>query len=320
MIGAGRIVGTAHVEAFKRLGWDGSSIRYYDLKAREADFGQVEALPKEPFSGNGFWTVATPATVHIKAVDSLAECKGHCLLEKPLALNRSEWAQWKQLSDKGLAVGACHNYRFKSNVRQMREFIQAHPTGELLGVNLLFQSPPVRGDGSHWIREERLSRSLLMDYSIHFLDLACLFQAGAWSIDSLDWLLDDNGDTEIIRGRCSNDMYPLNFHLQQGFCTRTCRIEYVFRNYTAVLNFFPDSFHVRMSPDGGGTATISALAAWKGTIGKISEKLSKKSADGSHAYCYADLLANGNSAEIGMAALENYYTLLFELSDRIYGE
>jgi nucleoside-diphosphate-sugar epimerase len=319
VIGAGRIVETAHIEAYKRLGWDASEVSYYDLASRDASFGQVRSLQDVSLSGDGLWVVATPATVHIHAVDTLKSCNGRCLLEKPLALNRNEWSKWKTVEERGMAVGVCHNYRFKDNVRQMREFIEAHPTGELLSVNLLFQSPPVRSDASPWIREERVSKSLLMDYSIHFLDLACLFQAGSWRVDALDWLLDQNGDTEVIRGRCSNERYPLTFHLQQGFCTRACRIEYVFRNYTAVLSFFPDTFYVRMSPDGAGIATIAAINAWKGTLRKIFEKLSKRTADGSHAYCYADLLANGGSAEIAMSQLENYYELLFELSERVYG-
>lgn len=318
VIGAGRIVETAHVEAYKQLKWDPAKVSYYDLAAREAGFGQVRPLEKNSLSGDGLWVVATPAAVHINAVEQLQDCSGQCLVEKPLALNREEWDRWKTVTERGMSVGVCHNYRFKTNVRQMRECIEARPTGELLSVNLLFQSPPVRGDASPWIREERRSKSLLMDYSIHFLDLACLFQAGSWKVDALDWLLDQNGDTEVIRGRCSNERYPLTFHLQQGFCTRSCRIEYVFRNYTAVLSFFPDTFHVRMSPDGAGVASIAAMSAWKGTLSKISEKLSKRTADGSHAYCYADLLANGEKAEIAMSQLENYYELLFELSERIY--
>ena len=318
VVGAGRIVGTAHVEAFKCLEWDQSKVRYYDLYQREADFGKIEKLPTEPFTGKGFWTVATPATAHIKAVPMLENCTGHCLVEKPLALDKNEWTSWKLLAQKNITVGVCHNYRFKTNVRKFRGFVEEHPTGALLGVNLLFQSPPVRGDASPWIRQERLSKSLLMDYSIHFLDLACMFQAGAWEIDSVDWIADTNGDTEIIRGRCSNKSYPLTFHLQQGFCTRTCRIEYVFRNYTAVLSFFPDSFHVRMAPDGGGVTSIAALSAWKGTVDKIAEKLSKRKADGSHAYCYADLLAKGDSSEVSMDNLEDFYNLLFDLSGRVY--
>lgn len=319
VVGAGRIVETAHLEAYKRLKWDFESISYYDLKARETNFGSIRTLEGNSLSGNGLWVVATPATIHVNAVKQLDNCSGYCLVEKPLALNREEWNKWKTVSKQGMTVGVCHNYRFKSNVRRMREFINAHPTGELLSVNLLFQSPPVRGDASPWIREERLSKSLLMDYSIHFLDLACLFQAGSWRVDALDWILDQNGDTEVIRGRCSNEAYPLTFHLQQGFCTRSCRIEYVFRNYTTILSFFPDTFHVRMSPDGAGIASIAAIAAWKGTLKKISEKLSKRTADGSHAYCYTDLLTNGEHAEIGISQLENYYELLFELSERIYG-
>lgn len=319
VIGAGRIVATAHQEAFDCLQWKDAQIRYFDLQEREADFGKVVKVPEQPFNQEGFWTVATPATAHIKAVPLLEGAKGACLVEKPLALNRCEWDSWKALSEAGLSVGVCHNYRFKSNVREFRKFISEHPTGALLGVNLLFQSPPVRADGSPWIKQERLSRSLLMDYSIHFLDLACMFEDGAWEINNLDWNLDSNGDTEIIRGRCTNRSYPLTLHLQQGFCTRTCRIEYVFRNYTAVLFFFPDSFHVQMAPDGGGVKSIAAYSAWKGTFGKILEKLSKRKADGSHAYCYADLLAKGDRSEIAMSQLENYYNLLFDLSNRVYG-
>lgn len=319
VIGAGRIVGTAHLEAFDRMQWKHADIRYFDLQEGETDFGKIEKVPDEPFNEEGFWTVATPATAHIQAASLLEGSKGYCLIEKPLALNRNEWERWKALGRTGLAVGVCHNYRFKENVRAFREFVRERPTGTLLGVNLLFQSPPVRGDGSPWIRQERRSRSLLMDYSIHFLDLACMFEDGAWTVETLDWVADSYGDTEIIRGRCSNKSYPLTVHLQQGFCTRTCRIEYVFRNYTAVLSFFPDSFHVQMAPDGGGVKTIAAFSASKGTLKKITEKLSKRKADGSHAYCYADLLARGEDSEIAMSQLENYYDLLFELSERVYG-
>jgi len=319
VVGAGRIVGTAHVEAFRSLAWPSASIQYYDLSPRRADFGEVQPLPERPFTGQGFWTVATPATAHVKAVPLLSEVEGVCLLEKPLALNREEWALWQARHESGLTVGVCHNYRFKANVRKFRQFVQTHPTGDLLGAQLLFQSPPVRGDASPWIRQERISRSLLMDYSIHFLDLACLFAGGPWQIQALDWVRDGYGDTELIRGRCANERYPLTFHLQQGFGPRTCRVEFVFRNYTAVLAFFPDSFHVRMAPDGGGVASIAAATAWQGTFAKVKEKMTRQRADGSHAYCYADLLQRGRESEIAMPQLASYYDLLFQLGDRVYG-
>jgi hypothetical protein len=202
----------------------------------------------------------------------------------------------------------------------MREFLKTYPSGKLLSAHLLFQSPPVRNDDSPWIRDERKSRSLLMDYSIHFLDLLCMFSTKSWRADTIRHTVDLNGDTSVIGGACSSTDYLATFHLQQGFGPRTCRIEYVFQNYTCVLTFFPDSFTARMSNNGACSDWLSTLSSTKATVSKITDKLSKKPSDGSHAYCYRAMLAEGRSSEIGMDQLESFYHLLFEISEKVYTE
>lgn len=319
VIGTGRIIRTAHFEAWKLLSWDKREAQFYDVRASSEVFGEVRELAEGSFVGEGFYVVASPAIYHRAAADLLTKAEGHCLVEKPLALNRDEWRKWETIADEGkMVVGVCHNYRFKKNMRQFRECLNKHPSGRLLGANLVFQSPPVKNDDSPWIRRERESRSLLLDYGIHFLDAACLFDRKSWSIEGVEWEIDLNGDTRLIRGRCASESYGLNFHLQQGFGPRTCRIEYIFANYTAVVSFFPDSFHVRMANHGAGTALIETSACLGGTKDKILEKLRGCGGDGSHAFCYDDLINKRESSELSVRNLRGFYHLLFDLEERIY--
>jgi len=319
-IGCGRIFKSAHLHALSLLGWDHKKIQCFDVAGREEAFGRVQEISQFSAVPNSVHIVASPAVYHVDAAKLLLTGPGICMVEKPLALGPSEWAVWKDLQTQDVTVGIFHNYRFKKNTRKMRKFLKTYPSGKLLGAHLLFQSPPVRNDDSPWIRDERKSRSLLMDYSIHFLDLLCMFSTKSWRADSIQHTIDLNGDTSVIQGVCSSEDYPATFHLQQGFGPRTCRIEYVFQNYTCVLSFFPDSFTARMSNNGAGSDWLSTLSSTKATVSKIAEKVSKKPSDGSHAYCYRAILADGSSSEIGMDQLESFYQLLFEISDQVYEE
>src|SRR5207253_9072484 len=116
-------------------------------------------------------------------------------------------------------VLACHNYRWKQNVRRMLGTIERYNPGRLRHVTVRFQSPPVSNDSAGWLRDERKVRTLLMDYSLHFLDLACMFGAGEWAIGQVRHELNSQVQTQTIEGNLRAN-YSVHFFLAQGFSPR----------------------------------------------------------------------------------------------------
>jgi len=59
----------------------------------------------------------------------------------------------------------------------MLSHIKKYNTGNIK-VDLVFQSPPVLTMAQAGLRNERKANTLLLDYALHFIDLACMFYPG----------------------------------------------------------------------------------------------------------------------------------------------
>jgi nucleoside-diphosphate-sugar epimerase len=320
-LGCGRIVKTRHLPSLPKLPYRGD-VDFYDV-SRYTDSGQqVQSILDTPLPAAGAYVIATPGPKHIEAIDQLKPTRGPVLVEKPLAYSRDELQRWEQLArQREDPIFVCHNYRFKTNVLTMQRHLAKFNPGRLLSVNVLFQSPPVTNETAVWARKERQARTLLMDYGLHFLDVACMFSCEPWQVKFAEHHCNRLGQTDAIRGAVSSPDYSVTFELRQGFMPRKARVEFVFQNYNTILNFFPDTFLAQMSPESFGHHYRAGWENLKATGVKIWEKLSNRLQDDSHAEVLRILMDSrpGVGSQIRIDALSNFYHMLFDIGQRVYG-
>lgn len=322
-VGYGRIVKQKHLPALHRLGYTGA-VRAYDLcpPGPETSAVVLPILPETDFAGKGLLVVATPGPVHGEVLSRLSRFEGTVLVEKPLCYTRSELAAWRAYSEtrQGL-VSVCHNYRYKKNVRRMLAHLNAFHPGRLLHVHVFFQSPPVSNEQSAWLRDERRARTLVMDYGLHFLDLACMFSPGPWQPSDVSHVLSASGETDLVRGMLLGPDYGVSLVLRQGFLPRCARVEYVFDRYTTRLTFFPDTFVPLMTSDNPFLRVAHAWDAACATAAKIRDRLLSRDSDDSHALVYAvtNAAAAGVTSPLAVSAVAPFYEGLIALADVVYG-
>jgi nucleoside-diphosphate-sugar epimerase len=309
-VGWGRIV--------KRLGLN-SRIIAYDLVERTDESGQkIERIGDSPLAPASLYVVATPGPQHHKAIDQLSHLDCPILVEKPLAYDETQLNAWLAFSKRHIApVSVCHNYRFKSNVLEMWDFLSRYNAGLIKHVDVWFQSPPVANESTPWLRDERQSRTLLYDYSIHFLDLACQLNHGNWELDNVRAEKNQRGETSLIQGLASSSTYSVAFLLRQGAMPRRAKIRFVFQNYDVALDFFPETFYASMSPASPSLLRRKATVLAKATRQKVFEKLTGQDSDRSHDHAISCSLS-GSITPLRIEELSSFYRLLFKLGDRVY--
>jgi len=319
-LGVGRIVGQRHLPALRRLGHRGE-LRGYDLRSGLRFGIEVRSLSDAEFDGAALVVVASPGPVHAEALELLRDFDGPVVVEKPLCYTHSELERWRSFaSARDGPVYVLHSYRYEDNVREMFAQLQRNPPGRVIRVDVLFQSPPVAAEMAGWLRRERDARTLLMDYSFHFLDLACMLGNGRWVPGPVRWSVNQLGETSVIEGRLEGSTHPVTFCLRQGFVPRTARVEYVFQNYTATLRFFPELLTLQTSAE---SFWHHARTAWRGlrvTAGKTVEKLFDRTRAAGHTRILGAALGGQRMPDLEVEALAPFYEGLFELAGVIYGE
>lgn len=321
-VGFGRIVRQKHLPALRRLGY-GGGVEAFDVRDFEDEDGhKVRAVGGARLAGRGLAVVATPGPSHTAALACLAAWQGPVLVEKPLCYSRGDLGRWLAFAaSRGGRVYVCHNYRFKRNVLEMTDALAHFNPGRLHHVHVDFQSPPVAAERAAWARREREARTLLMDYGVHFLDLACMWGQGPWQAGNTRHKLDARGHTALIEGRLGSDAYSVSFLLRQGFMPRRARLTFTFQNYLVSLGFFPDTCAVQMSDDGPAFHRREARASTRATLRKIADRLLRRDSDASHAAVYAALAAESAAASgLRVEALRGFYGALFEVAGAVYGE
>ena len=331
-IGFGRIVKQKHLPALRRLGFDGR-VNAYDLRGGTDASGQIVravdgTATLEPAD---LFVVASPGPAHAAALPPLRAASGPVLVEKPLAYTREEAAQWSAFAAaRPDPVLVCHNYRFKENVQRMLALMSKYNPGRLRHVSVHFESPPVGNDSVAWLRNERKARTLLMDYAIHFLDLACMFGRGAWRADGVRYELNGAGETSLIEGRAVADNYSVAFLLRQGFGPRRARLLFNFQNYSTSLGFFPDTFVGYLSNDNPWLYKGERRESMRATLRKVADKVTNRDADVSHAAAFAAATETPTPPDettpasfaraIRIEQLKPFYDLLFDLGEIVYEE
>jgi len=203
----------------------------------------------------------------------------------------------------------------------MLEHLHEFHPGRLLHAHVFFQSPPVSNEQSAWLRDERRARTLVMDYGLHFLDLACMFSPGPWRPSGASHLLSASGETDAVLGTLLGPDYGVSFVLRQGFLPRCARIEYVFERYTTCLTFFPDTFAPLMASDNPFLPVAHAWDAACAIAAKIRDRLLSSDSDDSHALVYTatSTAAAGVGSPLAVSAVAPFYEGLIALADAVYG-
>jgi nucleoside-diphosphate-sugar epimerase len=323
-LGYGRIVKQKHLPALRRLGF-GGQIDAYDLLARtDADTDQaVRAIGGGAMDAADLYVVASPGPAHVDAISRIPEPRGAVLVEKPLGYNEAELARWQAFAGgRAGPVMVCHNYRYKDNVAAMLRLLSNVNPGRLLHAHVDFSSPPASHDSVPWLRNERRARTLLLDYALHFLDLACMFSVPGqpWELADVRHELNPLGQTAVIQGT-ARSQYSASFLLRQGFAPRRCRILFTFQNYSASLGFFPDTFVPHVSNDNAWLYKQESKASGRATRRKILDKLTGRDADPSHARVLAAATAGDAAlaAPLAVGRLTPFYNLLFAIDRAVYG-
>jgi predicted dehydrogenase len=242
------------------------------------------------------------------------------LCEKPLALNASDFTKIRALFATR-SMFAVHNYRYKKNVVAFLRHLAEYNPGELRTVRLHFDSPAVDFDGASWLRDEMRARTLLLDYALHFIDLACMFSVGGMDIRSSEVRRNSRGQTESIDASLAFANHTVHIFLRQGARQRQCRIEYVFQNCLHILGFFPDTFRTVMGHHTFGDELRAAYVEAAATAQKVAEKLRICRPDASHEHVLAGFLtSNREVEELSMEKLAPFYENILKLAERIYGE
>jgi predicted dehydrogenase len=208
----------------------------------------------------------------------------------------------------------------------MLQTMRKYNPGRLRHVSLHFHSPPVGNDSVAWLRDERRARTLLMDYALHFVDLACMFGDGPWAIDSLRHELNSSGQTELIEGHLTRSgadggAISAAILLRQGFGPRRARVDYAFQNYSVSLRFFPDTFALSMADDNAWQHKREYAAALKATMRKVVDRVTNRESDQSHALAIAGSFdaRSGLMSALTVQRIAPFYDLLFRIADRVYG-
>jgi len=320
ILGNGRIVKQRHLPSLANLGVS-EKVSRFDVRAYEDEGVHIHSVDTDPLPNEAAWIVATPGPVHLGAIRQLSSAAGPVLVEKPLCYRKDELDQWLAFAEgRKDPVLVCHNYRYKKNVRRMLDILASRNPGKLLTVSVLFQSPPVSNETAVWARNEVRARTLLMDYGLHFLDVACLFSTRPWEVKHVRHRRNVHGQTDWIHAAATDRDYELVFDLRQGFMPRKARIEFVFQNYNVILGFFPDTCYVQMSPESFGHFGQAASENLKETGWKIWEKLSGRLQDDSHQELFRRFLENPGDSPVTIGRLESFYRMLMEVGSEVYGD
>lgn len=318
-LGVGRIVGQRHLPALDRLGHRGE-VRGYDPIPGERHGLEVSPLAEANLSDSDLVVVASPGPKHSDAIPLLRETAGTVIVEKPLCYTAAELEDWRDFAaDRKAPVYVCHDYRLRRNVTAMLDRLTSFPAGRLLRVDVLLQSPPVAEETSGWLRRERKARTLVMDYSLHFLDLGCMFGDGPWRSEQVVFDRNDRNETSLVEGRLAGATYAVNFCLRQGFIPRIARIEYVFQNLTARLSFFPGSFSVQRSNETFWHHARTGWRTFQATVAEVLAKALGRSTAGSHARLLGAALSGRVLPGLKVEALIPFYRGLHHLADEVYG-
>jgi nucleoside-diphosphate-sugar epimerase len=320
-VGFGRIVKISHLPALRQIGFKGV-LQAYDLNAGlDASGITVHSIEDSHLQSADLTVVCTPGPVHASVIAKLHNVNGPVLVEKPLCYNQNELEQWLEFSScREDPVMVCHNTRYKSNVLKMLAHLRKYNPGKLHHVSAIFQSGPVNKDTAAWLRDERRSRTLLLDYGMHRVDLMCMFGKGKPRLERCRHELNRQGETSLIEGMASFDNHTITFLFRQGLNQRKDRFIFTFQNYSVSLGFYPDTFVPQMADDNFGLSWLETKSAFWGTVLKARDKLLDTNSEHSHAHVIQAAISKKSDHQLTVEKVLPVYDLLFQISHSVYGD
>ena len=317
-LGFGRIVKQRYLPALRRLGFSGR-IDAFDLAPREDSGVTIQDIHAGRPAPAALHVVATPGPAHIEAAGILEGIAGRILVEKPLGYTRQDVAQWLAIdAARPDGVYCCHSSRYRRNVIDMLAHLRRYNSGRLIHAQVEFQSPPVAWDPAPWLRAERRSATLLLDYGIHLLDIASMFAQGEPELCHCSHQLNGNRETESITGSAAFENYTVDFVLRQGLFPRKASVRFTFRHYSVHLGFSPDVFVPVMTDDNFGRSLKEARRQITETGRKAIAALTGRDSDRAHDHVIAGLSAPDEATGLRVMQLKPVYELLFAIKDRVY--
>lgn len=323
LVGAGRIVQERHIPALESMRYRGL-VEWYDphvTTLRHQSTLNFRRLSRLSDSTAECAVVATPASVRAEVARDLPWTVRRILWEKPYAISAPDYAALclATAERRGYVV---HNYRYKWNVRKLFEALNKWNPGELRHTRLHFDSPSVEVEQAAWLKNERVARTLVMDYALHFVDLMLIFSKGPGEWRSVSVAGDARGATAEVTAFGHFENQSCSIFLRQGARQRRCEIEYIFQNYSFRLRFFPESAVLFM---GGSGFASDIAAAWHetGAFGrKVLEKTKFTAMETSHRDILAAFLGQRPLSDIEQLRLDRLgpcYESILKLADIIYG-
>jgi len=320
-VGFGRIVKMRHLPALKKIGFKGD-LKAYDLNTgKDATGIMVYSIEQSQLESADLTVVCTPGPVHTEVIAKLRNVNGPVLVEKPLCYNEDELEQWLKFSMcREDPVMVCHNTRYKSNVLKMLAHLRKYNPGKLHHVSVIFQSGPVNKDSAAWLRDERGSHTLLLDYGMHRIDLMCMFGKGKPRLEYCRHELNQQGETSLIEGMARFENHTISFLFRQGLNQRKDRFVFTFQNYSVSLGFYPDTFVPQMADDNFGLSWLETWNGFGGTVLKARDKLFGMNSDHSHAYVIQAAISKKPGHQLAVKKLVPIYDLLFQINRSVYSE
>ncbi len=322
-VGFGRIVQERHLPALANMGYTGE-VEWYDPYGRppatipgSIRLKRLESLEEATATHA---VIATPAGVRARLLRQLPQAVQSVLLEKPLALDASGISEIEQ-SLGGRRAYVVHNYRYKPVVQKLLNQLQRQAPGSLLETRLHFDSPAVDQDGAVWLRDEAQARTLLVDYALHFIDLATMMAAGKAGAKDSMILKNLKGQLESLRVTLAGPETRAVIMLRQGARQRRCHLEFVFQNYTVRLRFFPESMSVAYGQYTFMDDLRAGCGEVRAVVRKIGEKFFGMKPEPSHQYvlgAFLGIYPASGIADIELGKIKPFYEMLLGLADTIY--
>jgi predicted dehydrogenase len=144
--------------------------------------------------------ICAPNAFHIPITQQALEAGKHVLCEKPLALNRLEFEQVRQLAfNKRRLLYPCHNYKFAPSVVHAARLIHTGAIGKPLYASFqVFRVSHARGVPEwqpHWRRDKAIAGGgILIDHGVHAISIAHSLLGG--SPQQVSAQVKNLGDTE----------------------------------------------------------------------------------------------------------------------------
>src|SRR5688500_6153501 len=175
VIGAGAIVRTAHLPAYKRLGFPVAGL--FDIRrdvatqlAAEFDVPRVfETLEIATLAGrmNAVFDLAVPGTDVLSVLERLPE-RSPVLIQKPMGESLdSARAILQTCQDRKLVAAVNFELRFSPNVLALTDMVRQGQLGEIVDIEVRLQ---VRQPWESWSFFRHAPRLELLYHSIHYLD------------------------------------------------------------------------------------------------------------------------------------------------------